>query len=197
MEVNANIVELAEGAGVALRRIGGEMRGPCPLCGSHSPNNSPPFVVNPERQLFHCFSCGVGGDAIEFVERLHGTDFKGALKILGADKQTAPPPDPKVAELKLAYQWAKETLKRVTWIVWNLGKKIHTLGIAEDDFSNALVREWAILSDLQEDLNAYKFVDFPESEWEERGKSGTWEKDTERVLELWHNRQWVESIDGC
>jgi CHC2 zinc finger len=194
MDVNATIVELAEGAGVALRRVGREMRGPCPLCGSHSPNNSPPFVVNPERQLFHCFSCGAGGDAIEFTKRLHGTDFKGALEILGAKQTKPPPPDPRVAELKLAYAWARKTSNTLSWILWCIGKKIHAAGIAEDDLENPLIREWTLLSDLDEDLNAHKFVEFPEEEWPENGKSGTWTEDRERVLELWHSREWVESI---
>lgn len=40
------------------------------------------FYVNPERGTYYCFSSGQGGDQFEFVQKMEGVDFKGALKIL-------------------------------------------------------------------------------------------------------------------
>jgi DNA primase len=40
--------------------------------------------VNPEKQLFYCFGCGVGGDVFTFVARVERTDFRGAALRLAA-----------------------------------------------------------------------------------------------------------------
>ncbi|KKN70428.1 hypothetical protein LCGC14_0431230 [marine sediment metagenome] len=41
-----------------------ELMGKCPLHDSRFGSN---FEVNPEKQLFHCFSCGKGGDVVKFI----------------------------------------------------------------------------------------------------------------------------------
>jgi DNA primase len=46
------------------QRAGDQVRGPCPLHGSRSPA-SRCFVANLRRQLFHCFTCGAGGNALD------------------------------------------------------------------------------------------------------------------------------------
>lgn len=43
---------------------------------------TPSFYVNVERGTYYCFSSGQGGDHFEFVQKMEGVDFKGALKIL-------------------------------------------------------------------------------------------------------------------
>lgn len=64
-----------------LIRAGKTYRGLCPF---HK-EKTPSFHVSPERGTWHCFGCGLGGDAFSFVEKIEGVDFKGAMKIL-ADK---------------------------------------------------------------------------------------------------------------
>ena len=52
------------------------------LCPFHT-EKTPSFIINPERQTWHCFgSCGVGGDLIELVIRIEKINFTEALKIL-------------------------------------------------------------------------------------------------------------------
>lgn len=43
---------------------------------------TPSFYVNTERGTYYCFSSGQGGDHFEFIQKMEGVDFKGALKIL-------------------------------------------------------------------------------------------------------------------
>jgi DNA primase len=50
------------------------------LCPFHQ-EKSPSFSVNPELQIYKCFGCGVGGDVIDFIERIEGVDFPQALEI--------------------------------------------------------------------------------------------------------------------
>lgn len=63
---------------VKLTRAGKSLRGLCPF---HKEKTSS-FHVSPDRGSWHCFGCGLGGDAFSFIEKVEGVDFKGALKIL-------------------------------------------------------------------------------------------------------------------
>ncbi|MFP5378853.1 MAG: DNA primase [Vicinamibacteria bacterium] len=73
-----NLVELA-GEFTELRRSGpDQFVGRCPL---HEERTGS-FTITASRQLFHCFGCGAGGDALELVQRHLGLDFIGALEHL-------------------------------------------------------------------------------------------------------------------
>lgn len=69
------------GASVKLKRKGTNWQGLCPF---HQEKNAS-FNVNTLTNRFHCFGCGEGGSAIDWVEKHQGVDFKSAVKIL-ADK---------------------------------------------------------------------------------------------------------------
>jgi hypothetical protein len=62
-------------------------------CPFHS-DKTPSLKIDPEKQLFYCHSCNEGGDVFAFIQKLHGCDFKGSLRILGinGDKRTPPKP---------------------------------------------------------------------------------------------------------
>ncbi len=51
------------------------------LCPFHA-EKTPSFYVSPDKQIFKCFGCGVGGNAITFIEKYEGVSFKEALKRL-------------------------------------------------------------------------------------------------------------------
>lgn len=51
------------------------------LCPFHT-ENTPSFFVTPEAGFYHCFGCGAGGDAIDFLRRHKGMDYPTALRWL-------------------------------------------------------------------------------------------------------------------
>jgi DNA primase len=59
------IAEVLDLMGYQLRRIaGGQGRGPCPLHRSQSPS-SRIFAVQLRKNVYHCFACGAGGNALD------------------------------------------------------------------------------------------------------------------------------------
>lgn len=66
------------GEHVELRARGREYLGLCPF---HD-DKKPSMNVVPAKQIFHCFSCGAGGDVFTFVQDYHKMTFREALKYL-------------------------------------------------------------------------------------------------------------------
>ncbi len=74
---SADIVELV-GRFLQLRRAGNAWKACCPFHNEKTPS----FSVNPARQTFHCFGCGVGGDAVKFLMMYENLDYPTALRRL-------------------------------------------------------------------------------------------------------------------
>ena len=72
-----NISELIEQY-VHLQKAGQNYKGLCPFHNERTPS----FSVSEERQMFYCFGCGAGGDVVDFVQRIEGLDFTGAMTLL-------------------------------------------------------------------------------------------------------------------
>ncbi len=72
-----DIVEVISGY-LPLKRAGQHYKAACPF---HS-EKTPSFMVNPTKQIFHCFGCGVGGDVISFVMKYEHLEFLEALRLL-------------------------------------------------------------------------------------------------------------------
>lgn len=66
---------------ISLKKAGRNFKSMCPF---HS-DKTPSMVVSPERQIWHCFGCGKGGDCFSFLMEYERIEFPEALRIL-ADK---------------------------------------------------------------------------------------------------------------
>jgi len=63
---------------VRLKRSGRNFFGLCPFHNEKSPS----FSVSPDKQIFHCFGCGVGGNVFTFLTKIEGISFIEAVQNL-------------------------------------------------------------------------------------------------------------------
>ncbi|MBV1687392.1 DNA primase [Novosphingobium sp. G106] len=78
-----------------LTKAGREFKACCPFHNEKSPS----FYVNDEKGFYHCFGCGVHGDAIRWMTDQRGLGFMDAVKELAAEAGLdVPAPDPRAAE---------------------------------------------------------------------------------------------------
>ncbi|MDE2028801.1 MAG: DNA primase, partial [Candidatus Omnitrophica bacterium] len=74
---SSDIVEII-GNYTTLKKAGRNFKALCPFHNEKTPS----FVVNPDKQIFHCFGCGVGGNAVGFLMRQEHMEFPEAVRFL-------------------------------------------------------------------------------------------------------------------
>ena len=99
-------VDIAEVVGrhVTLRKAGANHMGLCPFHGEKSPS----FAVSPSRQTYHCFGCGVHGNAIGFLMEHLGMGFVDAVSDLSQAVGLAVPKDERSPEERERFAKLKE-----------------------------------------------------------------------------------------
>jgi DNA primase len=88
IRAGVDIVDLV-GRFVNLKKAGVNWKGLCPFHGEKTPS----FMVNPKKGIFHCFGCGVGGDAFGFVMRQDKLTFPEAVRALAKQANVTLPDD--------------------------------------------------------------------------------------------------------
>ena len=73
----SDIVDVV-GASIPLKKAGANFKACCPF---HK-EKTPSFHVNSQRQIYHCFGCGAGGDVFGFIMQYEGVDFTTAVQML-------------------------------------------------------------------------------------------------------------------
>ncbi len=82
-EVIAQVIERSDlveiiSAYIPLKKAGRNFKVLCPF----HPEKTPSFVVNPDKQIFHCFGCGVGGNTVTFIMKQERLNFPEAIRVL-------------------------------------------------------------------------------------------------------------------
>lgn len=106
-----DIVEVV-GRHVELKKAGINHKGLCPFHGEKSPS----FIVSPTRQTYHCFGCGVHGDAVRFLMEHSGMGFIDAVRELAQQVGLPVPEDdssPQERERAAALKQRQVTLTEV------------------------------------------------------------------------------------
>jgi DNA primase len=83
----ASIVEVLSEY-VPLKKVGGNYKGLCPF----HPEKTPSFTVNPQKGIFHCFGCGVGGNVFSFLMKHKQYTFPEAVELLAKKTGVRLPP---------------------------------------------------------------------------------------------------------
>jgi len=79
LKTRLDIVDVI-GSYIELKKAGANFKAPCPFHDEKSPS----FVVSPSKQIFHCFGCGAGGDAIKFVMDYEHLSYPEAIEKLAS-----------------------------------------------------------------------------------------------------------------
>lgn len=91
---------------VALEKTGKNYKALCPF---HL-EKTPSFTINPDKQLFHCFGCGIGGNIYHFIMKMENITFPEAVKFL-ADRAGITLPEKNYTEQSEKYQEKKRIHK--------------------------------------------------------------------------------------
>jgi DNA primase len=142
-----NVYDLISGY-VALKKTGKNWLGLCPF---HS-EKTPSFNVNTEKQIFHCFGCGVGGDVFKFVELQEGLNFPEAIKTLAARSGITLPQDTRDLRQDKRSEDEKKTLLKIVAEATEFFKKelAGPAGSTAREYlrkrgvSDAIIREFAL-----------------------------------------------------
>jgi len=73
-----DIVEIASGY-ISLKKAGRNYKALCPFHAEKTPS----FIVSPDKQIFRCFGCGVGGNVFHLVMKMENMSFIESVKFLG------------------------------------------------------------------------------------------------------------------
>ena len=82
-----DLVALVQSRGIELKKHGSkDWIGRCPF---HQDQQTPNFIVSPDKGLWHCMACGRAGNPIQFVERHDGISFRHAFEVLAHGQSAA------------------------------------------------------------------------------------------------------------
>ena len=110
---SVNIVDIISNY-LPLTSKGKNYFGVCPFHDDHSPSMS----VNPERQIFKCFTCGVGGNVFSFISKYENISFLEAVKKV-ADYASIPLDISGIVKKESIHQKEYEIMNMVTKIYQN------------------------------------------------------------------------------
>lgn len=140
-------IEDVVGDFVNLRRRGVSLIGLCPF----HPEKTPSFNVTPSKNIFKCFGCGKGGDAIAFLREHEGFSYPEALRWLAAryhieieeteERRQDDPEEMLKDQLFVATQYARDFFVRQLWES-DEGKSIGLSYFRERGFREPVIRKF-------------------------------------------------------
>lgn len=137
-------IEDVIGEYVQLKRAGRNWKGLSPF----SAEKSPSFVVSPDKQIWHDFSSGKGGDVFSFVMEVEGLDFKAVLELLarkaGMDLEQFRGPSSSGGPSKERLYELLELAAKFYQVQFSKNKQALEYVLGERKFSKATALEWRL-----------------------------------------------------
>ncbi len=134
--IHRNDIEGVIGESITLKRNGTRYVGLCPFHNEKTPS----FSVNAQKQFYHCFGCGAGGNVISFVQQYKNVGFVEAVGILAARVGMNLPDEPDEAAQR------RSTLLKIN----KLAAKFFYEKLLSDDGKKA--REYLVGRGLQKEM---------------------------------------------
>ena len=135
---------------VKLKPAGSNLRALCPFHNEKTPS----FMVSPEKQIWHCFGCGKGGDHFTFIQELEGLEFPEALRVLA-----------RRAGVKLTYQNPEFHNRKTRLLDLCRAVADYWHGLLTDDQSAGFVRKYlAERKIIPETINDF-YLGYAKNDW--------------------------------
>ncbi|MEI6080280.1 MAG: DNA primase, partial [bacterium] len=148
-----DIVDIASER-IGLKKTGSNYKGCCPF---HS-EKTPSFIVNPDKQIFHCFGCHVGGDVISFVEKIENISFYEAVVKLAEIANV------KLPTVERSYEEKKLLDKRQELVNINIIARDHFISRIKTTGNKA--QTYAKLRGLSEETMKTFYIGYAPEEWD-------------------------------
>lgn len=126
---------------VSLKRKGGNYFGLCPFHREKTPS----FSVAAEKQIYHCFGCGVGGNVLSFLMKIENISFREAAEML-AERAKITLPSNEVDDLGLSQDelLAREQSKKNMYEINKLAGRFFFNNIAKSQVAQDYIKKRAI-----------------------------------------------------
>ena len=141
----------------SLRKVGREYIGLSPCHNDRSPS----LRVNPDKGVFYCDPCGIGGDVIRFIEIVEKVSFKEALSILGMGNEPKPRPIITARQreaAEVAATWMAEQRRKINVLLGEVLEQIDFADeIGDSELADSFLRKQSFLRDLYKDLEISRY----------------------------------------
>ncbi len=139
-------------ADILLSQKGKDWWGFCPW---HA-ENSPSFSVSPDKEFYHCFSCGAHGDSIDWLRKQRGMSYPDAAGAVGKDISSPPLPQSPIMNVARALLALEEEFTTFT-SHWTMARaKLTQMNncpdLSSDEAKLEIVRNCLLLLDWEQAL---------------------------------------------
>lgn len=147
------------GERIPLKRAGRNFKGLCPFHNEKTPS----FNVSDEKQIYHCFGCGEGGDIFSFVMKFDGIGFAEAVRYLAGIAGVELPRDE--SPVDRAKEDVREKRKRMCLRINEIARDFFHAQLM-DDQKGAPARKYLQLRGISGENITQHFLGFADNSWE-------------------------------
>ncbi|MBT3182735.1 MAG: DNA primase [Deltaproteobacteria bacterium] len=147
------------GERIPLKRAGRSFKGRCPFHNEKTPS----FNVSDEKQIYHCFGCGEGGDIFDFVMKFDGSSFGESARYLAGIAGVEIPKDETPYDDE--QEKAKAKRKRYAYRANEVAKEFFVSQLERNGEAGA-VREYLQARGISKEISTQHFLGYADNSWE-------------------------------
>ena len=147
------------GERVSLKRVGRNFKGLCPFHREKTPS----FYVNDEKQIYHCFGCGEGGDIFRFTMKFDGVEFPEAVRHLASRAGVELPRDVSPAEREMERETER---RRRLFLRINEVARDHFISALREASLGGPARDYLQGRGITKEILTQHFLGYADNEWD-------------------------------